>query len=257
MFAQRSHIHFLLAASLMLVTGCSQAESADKPPALKALEDQGLTVTQEFKVGGGLRAFAAVAGDRPIAVYITSDGNAIMGTRLNAKGEPMDEADLEKLAAKPVSDKEWSQLQASTWVLDGKKDAPRVIYTFSDANCPYCHRFWEASRPWVDSGKVQLRHILVGIIKEDSPAKAAAILGAPDQTAALVMNEQRYGQGGITPVKSVPADVSKILDDNLALMMNTGFRGTPGIVVRGPNGVLKKYNGMPQGAQLGEVLGPR
>lgn len=257
MFAQRSRISFLLAASLMLVAGCSQAESADKPPALKALEGQGLTVTQEFKVSGGLRAFAAVAGDRPVAVYITSDGNAIVGTRLNAKGEPMDEADLEKLAAKPVSDKEWSQLQSSTWVLDGKADAPRVIYTFSDANCPYCHAFWEAARPWVDSGKVQLRHILVGIIKDDSPAKAAAILGAPDRTAALVMNERQYSQGGITPAKDMPADVSKILDDNLTLMMNTGFRGTPGIVVRGANGVLKKYNGMPQGAQLDEVLGPR
>ena len=257
MLAQRLRIFFLLTASLMLVTGCSNAESADRPAALKALEDQGLTVMQEFKVGGGLRAFAAVAGDRPIAVYITSDGNAIVGTRLNAKGEPMDEADLEKLAAKPASDKEWSQLEASTWVLDGKADAPRVIYTFSDANCPYCHRFWEASRPWVDSGKVQLRHILVGIIKEDSPAKAAAILSAPDRTAALAMNERRYSQGGITPAKSVPADVSKILDDNLMLMMSTGFRGTPGIVVRGSNGVLKKYNGMPQGAQLNEVLGPR
>ncbi|HBO80468.1 MAG TPA: thiol:disulfide interchange protein DsbG, partial [Cupriavidus sp.] len=131
MFAQRSHISFLLAASFMAVTGCSKAETADKPAVLKALEGQGLTVTQEFKVGGGLRAFAAVAGDRPIAVYITSDGNAIVGTRLNAKGEPMDEADLEKLAAKPISDKEWSQLQSSTWVLDGKADAPRVIYTFS------------------------------------------------------------------------------------------------------------------------------
>src|SRR3546814_15255440 len=93
-----------------------------------------------------------------------------------------------------------------------------------DANCPYCNAFWEAARPWVDSGKVQLRHILVGIIKDDSPAKAAAILGAPDRSAALLTNERQFGQGGITPAKSVPADVRKILDDNLALMASTGFR---------------------------------
>lgn len=62
---------------------------------------------------------------------------------------------------------------------------------------------------------------------------------------------------GLLQPRAVPADANQILDDNLALMMNTGFRGTPGIVVRGPNGVLKKYNGMPQGAQLNEVLGPR
>ncbi|MDY0308703.1 MAG: thiol:disulfide interchange protein DsbG [Castellaniella sp.] len=257
MFALRSRIACFLVGGLMLVAGSAHAASADRPPALKALEEQGLTIMQEFKVGGGLRAFAAVSGVQPVAVYVTSDGNAIVGTRLNPKGEPMDEASLEELAAKPASDREWSQLEASTWVLDGKADAPRVIYTFSDANCPYCHLFWEASRPWVDAGKVQLRHVLVGIIKEDSPAKAAAILGASDRSAALELNERRFSQGGITPAKSVPADVSKMLDANLALMLNTGFRGTPGIVVRGANGVLRKYRGMPQGEKLDEVLGPR
>lgn len=254
MFAQRSRLSLFLAASLLLVTGYSQAETANQRPALKALEDQGLIVMQEFKVGGGLRAFAAVAGDRPAAI---NNGNAIVNTRLNAKGEPIDEAALNNLAAKPLSDKEWAQLQSATSVRDGQANAPRIVYAFADANCPYCHRFWEAARPWVDAGKVQIRHIMVGIIREDSPAKAAAILGAANPSAALLENERKYSQGGITPAKSVPANVRKTLDDNLMLMLSMGFRGTPGIVVRGPDGVLKKYNGMPQGPQLAEVLGPR
>ncbi|WP_373769742.1 thiol:disulfide interchange protein DsbG, partial [Delftia acidovorans] len=82
-------------------------------------------------------------------------------------------------AAKPAGDTVQAQLETSTWVPDGKADAPRVIYTFTDPNCKYCHKFWEAARPWVDAGKVQLRHILVGVIRDDSPAKAAAILQAP------------------------------------------------------------------------------
>ena len=257
MFSQIPRFNFLFAASLMLVTACSQAETAGKPPALKALEGQGLTVMQEFKVGGGLRAFAAAAGDRPVAVYVTSDGNAIVGTRLNAKGEPMDEVVLNNLAAKPIGEKEWAQLESATWVRDGKADAPRVIYMFSDANCPYCHQFWQAARPWVDAGKVQLRHILVGVIKADSPAKAAAILGAPDPSAALLENEKKYDQGGIPPVRSIPANARKTIDDNQMLMMTMGFRGTPGIVVRDGDGLLKKVNGMPQQAALAEVLGPR
>ncbi len=48
-----------------------------------------------------------------------------------------------------MSAKMWAKLEASAWVRDGKADAPRVVYTFSDANCPYCHNFWEAARPWV------------------------------------------------------------------------------------------------------------
>ena len=41
------------------------------------------------------------------------------------------------------------------------------------------------------------------------------------------------------------------------LMISAGFRGTPGIVVREGDGSVKKFNGMPQGVQLAEVLGPR
>lgn len=257
MFVQRSRFSFLLASSLLLAASYSQAQAADKPAVLKALEDQGLTVLQEFKVGDGLRAFAAAAGDRPVAVYITKEGNAIVGTRFSAKGEPIDEATLGNLVAKPISDQEWALLQATRYVVDGKANAPRVVYTFSDANCPYCHRFWEAARPWVDSGKVQLRHVMVGVIRESSPGKAAAILGASDPSAALLENEKNYDQGGIAPAKEVPADIRKVLEDNHKLMLAMGFRGTPGIIVRGDDGLIKKYKGMPQPQALEELFGPR
>ena len=159
-------------------------------------------------------------------------------------------------AAKPTGDTVQSQLEASNWVLDGKADAPRVIYTFTDPNCKYCNKFWEAARPWVDAGKVQLRHILVGVIRDDSPAKAAAILQAPDRSAALLENEKKAGQGGITPAFSVSPDVRKTLDAHRKLMMSLGFRGTPGIVVIDGQGGTKSYGGMPRPAALPEVFGP-
>lgn len=142
-------------------------------------------------------------------------------------------------------------------MLDGKAEAPRIVYVFSDANCPYCNLFWKAARPWVDAGQVQIRHLLVGIIKEDSPAKAAAILGAPDPSAALTENEVKYDEGGIAPAPNVPDDVLQTLENNQMLMLSLGFRGTPGIVVRQDNGLIGKYNGMPQAEALAEVMGPR
>lgn len=256
-FRQRPGVTFGLAAGLMLAAGCSQAETTDTPQVVKALEAQGLTIVQEFDVSGDLRGFAGVAGEQPIAVYVTSDGKAIVGTRLDAQGQPVDAGTLLDLVAKPMSEKTWAQLEAATWVLDGDADAPRVVYTFSDANCPYCHRFWEAARPWVDSGKVQLRHLFVGVIKADSPAKAAAILEAPDPSAALLENEKNFAQGGITPAKGVSNRVQKILDENQMLMQVNGFRGTPGIIVQQSDGLISKFNGMPQAGQLVEVLGPR
>ena len=257
MFAQRLIFSLVAAAPLMFMTAGSQAKSSDRPPVLEALENQGMKIKKEFDVNKGIRAFAGVAGDRPIAVYVLADGNAIVGTRVNAKGEPVDHATLQNLVAKPISDQAWAELGSATWVLDGKADAPRVIYSFTDANCPYCHLFWEAARPWVDAGKVQLRHVLVGIIKEDSPAKAAAILKASDPSAALRENEVQFKQGGITPASSVPDDVHKVLEDHQLLMLSLGFRGTPGIVIRDEDGLIKKYNGMPQEGELAEVLGPR
>lgn len=243
-----------LAAGFTLMMSYAQA---DTPRAIEALEAQGLVFVQEFDVNSDLRAFAGLASDQPIAIYVTPNGEAIVGTRLDANGEPLDAVVLEELVTKPMHDKTWAQLEAATWVLDGQADAPRVLYTFTDANCPYCHQFWEAARPWVESGKVQLRHILVGLIRADSPAKAAAILGAPDPSDALAENELAFERGGITPVESVPADVRKILEGHQALMLSTGFRGTPGIVVRENDGSIKKFYGMLQGEQLSEALGAR
>ncbi|MBL1459054.1 MAG: thiol:disulfide interchange protein DsbG [Methylophaga sp.] len=258
MFAKRDICTLLILAPVMLMASCSQEENEekiDRPPVLKAMEEQGLILMKEFDKDQNLRAFAGLVGDRPIAIYVMSNGNAVVGTRLNAKGEAIDEGILQNLVAKPVSDKAWAVLESATWVLDGKADAPRIVYTFTDANCPYCHLFWEAARPWVDSGKVQLRHILVGIIKEDSPAKAAAILGSSDQSAALQENEEKFDQGGIKPVEIISASVHKTLENNHLLMVSMGFRGTPGIVVRNDAGLVQKYKGMPQQNDLQEILG--
>ena len=60
----------------------------------------------------------------------------------------------------------WQRMEQSHWLLDGKKDAPVIVYVFADPFCPYCKQFWQQARPWVDSGKVQLRTLLVGVINQ-------------------------------------------------------------------------------------------
>lgn len=253
---QRSILSVALLATV-LVAGCSQAQDLVLPGAIGALEGKGLSKVQEFEVGKGVRGFAGVAGDRPVAIYVTADGTTIVGMRVGEDGASLDEARLQELVAKPLAEQTWAQLKAASWVQDGRSDAPRVLYTFSDPNCPYCHRFWEAARPWVDAGKVQVRHLLVGVIKADSANKAAAILESADPGAALQENERNAGAGGIAPVTNISASSRNILDANQQLMLALGFRGTPGIVVRGEDGSLKKYNGLPQAEALNDVLGPR
>lgn len=256
MFTRTFFLSMFLGLASLAVSASSAAADKDVPPVIQALEKQGLTHVREFKVGPDLRGFAAVAGQRPLAIYVTPDGNAIVGTRVSPEGHALDEQKLDELAAKPMSDAIWQKLGSATWVRDGKADAPRIVYTFSDPNCPYCNRFWETSRPWVEAGKVQLRHVIVGVIKADSSTKAAAILGAPDPTAALALNERNFRKGGITPATSVPENIRATLDANQALMAELGFNGTPGIVFQDKDGLVQRINGLPQKQVLADVLGP-
>src|SRR5690606_33969278 len=113
------------------------------------------------------------------------------------------------------------------------------------------------ARPWVDAGKVQLRHILVGVIRADSSGKAAAILSAKDPSAALLENETKFADGGIKALTDIPGKARQQLHENQELMSSLGFRGTPSIVVHDEDGMLNTYGGMPQDDQLLEVLGPR
>ncbi len=265
----------VLAVSVLLaVAGCSQAQQpaktaaqpaaastakagANRPAVLQGIEKHGFEVMGEFDAPGGLRGFAGlVGGQQPAAAYVTADGkNVMVGTLFNEKGEDIGAAPLEKLVEKPMSDKIWNKLDASAWVRDGRADAPRVVYTFSDANCPYCHRFWEAARPWVDSGKVQLRHVMVGVIREDSPAKAAAILGAPNPSAVFLQNEHEFSKGGIKPAAKITPELANKLDANQVLMVELGFQGTPGILFRDAEGIVQRVSGMPQGEDMEKVMG--
>ena len=199
-----------------------------------------------------------VGGQQPTAAYVTADGkHVLVGSLFDAEGNDVAAEAVEKLVAAPMSAKMWTKLEASAWVRDGKADAPRVVYTFSDANCPYCHKFWEAARPWVDAGKVQLRHIMVGVIREDSPAKAAAILSARDPSAALLENEHQFDRGGIKALPSISREIAAKLDANQVLMIEMGFQGTPGILFQDAQGQVQRRAGLPQGADLQTVLGPR
>ncbi|WMJ69589.1 thiol:disulfide interchange protein DsbG [Stenotrophomonas sp. 24(2023)] len=263
----------LLLPVMLALAACSQAQTpaattpakpaatakGAPPDVLKGIEKHGFEVVSEFDAPGGLRGFAGVVGgQQPAAAYVTPDGkHVLVGSLFDAQGNDVAAAAVEKLVAAPMSAKIWTKLEGSAWVRDGKADAPRVVYTFSDANCPYCHKFWDAARPWVDAGKVQLRHVMVGVIREDSPAKAAAILSAQDPSAALLENERQFDRGGIKPLASISREVANKLDANQVLMLEMGFQGTPGILFKDAQGNVQRRAGLPQGADLDLVLGPR
>ncbi|MBN3006225.1 thiol:disulfide interchange protein DsbG [Chromobacterium alkanivorans] len=225
-----------------------------RPAPIQALERQGYQILDSFPGPGGLTGYAALYLGRPQTLYLTPDRKqAIVGQLSDANGEPWNAPLLNKQFSQVM----WRQLEASHWVADGDARAPRVVYAFTDPNCPFCNRFWQDARPWVQAGKVQIRHILVGVIKADSPGKAAAILAAVDPAATLNRHERQHASGGVAPLAKPPAAVSAKLAANHQLMERFGVFATPVIFYPDPKGDLQKIQGAPNAERLLRILGPR
>lgn len=228
------------------------------PAPIEALKTQGVEVVGRFDAPGGLAGYAATMENQPLAIYLTADGKqAIVGTMIDAKGNNLSRGPLDRLVSKPMTEKTWKQLEHSTWIGDGNRNAPRVVYTFTDPNCPYCNKFWNDARPWVKAGKVQLRHVIVAILGPTSPGKAAALLAAGDPQAALAQHELGHATGGVKPLSQVPPEIRAQLDANQALMQQLGSFATPTIFHKDANGILKRTEGAPSPTTLAEILGPR
>jgi len=74
-----------------------------------------------------------------------------------------------------MADTVWGRVEKSHWIGDGSNKAPHVIDVLKDQNYPYCNKLWSDARPWINAGKMQLRHIMVGILTPASAGKAAAL----------------------------------------------------------------------------------
>lgn len=250
---------FVLFAVLFTLLGMTLVVQAkDWPAPIKALEAQGVEVIGTFAAPGGLTGYAGMIEQQPLAIYLTADGKqAIIGNMIDAKGVNLSQEPLDRLASKPMTVKIWKQLEKSAWIADGSKNAPRVIYTFTDPNCPYCNKFWNDARPWVKAGKVQLRHVIVAIITDTSAGKAAALLSAKDPQVALTQHEQQHAGGGVKPLDQISATVHAQLDANQKLMQQLGAAATPTIFYKDASGNLQKIQGAPSAEMLTKILGPR
>lgn len=166
--------------------------------------------------------------------------------------------------AKPMGEQLWSDVQRTQAVADGRADAPRTVYVFTDPNCPYCNQLWNEARPWVESGQVQLRHVLVGILKPSSEGKAAAILGARQPEQALAEHARAYARAGraggesagVTPLASIPQALRQSLANHASLMSTWGLRATPALIWKDDKGLVQVRTGLPPGL-LEEVMGTR
>jgi thiol:disulfide interchange protein DsbG len=171
-----------------------------------------------------------------------------------------------------VTATQWKALEASHWLEDGRASAPRTIYMFTDPNCPYCNKLWTDARPWVEAGKVQIRHLVVGILTPTSNGKAATLLNGPNPAKALAEYEkgqsfstaQMIASGKVhalnaevlQPLAPVPPRIQSTLDANKNLMLSLGLEATPAVVWRDERGQFQILQGIAPEDES-RVFGPR
>lgn len=255
--------HTLLSVLAVLtavaLAACSQAadqpQAATVPAAVKALGAHGIKVQSSMDAPAGYKGYVATYQGHLMPVYLLPDGKHVMvGTLFDTRGNDLTQQAM--AGAKPkLARSSWKRLAKATWIAEGPADARRIVYVFTDTECPFCHRLWKAIQPDIKQGKVQVRYVLVAVIKPESLPRAAAILDASDPKAAFRRHESNYGHSPIQPEKTVPAATRKKLAYNTRLMSRMDIQGTPGIVYKDADGHIRLLQGMPPSSRLHTIFG--
>jgi thiol:disulfide interchange protein DsbG len=148
------------------------------------------------------------------------------------------------------------RLDRAQWVASGAKSSARIVYVFTDPNCPFCNDLWKAMKT-ARAPDVQIRYLLVAVINADSRGKDAAILESPDPAATLEKNERNFARGGIAPKPTLQPATSETISVNEALMGALHIYGTPGLVYLDEHNEVKVFAGMPDPEQLRMIVGHR
>lgn len=248
----------MLKRLLMLTLLPLTLHAEELPAPVKAIEKQGITIIKSFDAPGGMKGYLGKYQEMGVTIYVTPDGkHAISGYMYDDAGTNLSEKLIAKEIYAPAGRALWQQMEKADWLLEGKKEAPRVVYVFADPYCPYCKQFWQQARPWVESGKVQIRTLLVGVIKPESPAAAAAIMSAKDPAKSWHDFEQSNGKMALTLPKSVPPEMMKKLNINQKIMDDLGANATPAIYYMNEDNVLQQEVGLPDAEKLKTIMGEK
>lgn len=190
--------------------------------------------------------------ERAIA-WLTPKGEAIIvnGMVFDRKGGDLSqEAMFEQgLLLHPVDVLKQAALPGAHGIVVGKTGPMLTI--FFDPNCVYCHLMYKQLMPKVAAGKVRVRFIAVGTLKESSIPKSVSILASTDPAKALELDEAKFNpsteEGGYPVDKQLDPALKAVVEANNALFTKAGARGTPATLYCAVSDhTVKMRPGMPQ-----------
>lgn len=227
----------------LLLAACTQAQ--DYPSPIKALAGKGVTIKGKLPAPDGYQGFVGSYQGRPMPLYLLPDGkHVVLGTLFDAHGNDLTQEPLHTATAPSLDETLWTALGEANWIAEGATRPKRIVYVFTDTECPYCHKLWLATQPMLASGDVQVRHIMVAVIAPQSLNRAAAILEAADPKAALHEHENSFGHSTVQPLAHVSSTTEQRIAANIELMEKLGVHGTPATVYKDASGKIRMAAGM-------------
>ncbi len=238
------------------IFGATSVRSQNLPAPLRALIRNGVTIEAEMPAPQGFKGYVGKYGSDPIPVYLLPDGkHVIVGTLYDAQGKDLTQTAFQA-AIKPGLDPAlWDQLGHATWFAEGASSPARVVYVFTDTECPFCHTLWLVSRPYLRHGTTQVRNIVVAVIAPESLGRGAAVLMAADPASTWRKHEQAFGHSPLKSPASIPPAVGARIESNQALLARFKANGTPVTVYRDASGKVRMIQGVPDEDTLRAIFG--
>lgn len=247
----------VLAVALATLPGLSRAETY--PPVLQPFIANGLKIEKHFKAASGLTGWVVLHEGEYSVVFTTADGKTLIsGALVDEKGQNLTAEYARTYIPKPDLSQAFTDLENSQYIAEGTlKDPKSIIYIFTDANCPFCHKTWQALQPYEKVG-LQVRWVVVAALGPNSMDKAIEIMTAKDRLAAFRKDMESFGQSrslakDMNP-QAKPAQAAMV-QQQTQLMTRFGIRGTPGIVWKDATGKVAIKFGMPRLSEIPGITG--
>jgi thiol:disulfide interchange protein DsbG len=207
----------------------------------------------------GLRGLYLRNGGEFQVLYVTPDGRAtIAGVMWDATGKNLTREQVSKIdGAIPtvVVDKDGVKsveaaargdallsVEHTTFGLAGDPAAPRV-WMIIDPYCSYSVRAFDALRPYVKAGRIQLAVVPISILDyEDNGQSTHAAQSLLSQKPDQMVEAWDHQNFRLEPSESAPA----LLEKNNRSAEEIGLRGTPTLVWRKADGSAGEIDGIPK-----------
>jgi thiol:disulfide interchange protein DsbG len=207
----------------------------------------------------GLRGLYLRNGREFQVLYVTPDGRAtIAGVMWDATGKNLTREQVSKIdGAIPtvIVDKDGAKsveaaartdallgVEHAAFGLAGDQAAPR-LWMIIDPFCSYSVRAFDALRPYVTAGRIQLALVPISILDyEDNGQSTPAAQSLLSQNPAQMAEAWDHQNFRLAPSESAPT----LLEKNNRIAEEIGLHGTPTLVWRKADGSVGEIDGIPK-----------